>query len=125
MPLRLLPRLPRISDHLPTTTPLQELFQDARTSIIEMRQEIRTVANVIKIGAPRSITKPAPERPTEGPQTAPKPSTECKPCEAMKTLQEAVGRKKVQRALTNLKTGQGDKEKDVETIRKYVEGEDV
>jgi hypothetical protein len=98
---------------------LQEGFQDLRTGIAEMRTEIRTVANVIKIGAPRSITKPATEGPAKG------PATECKPCEAMKTLQEAVGRKKVQRALANLKAGQGDKEKDVETLRKYVEGEDV
>lgn len=116
MPLRLLPRLPRISDHLPTTTPLQELFQDARTSIIEMRQEIRTVANVIKIGAPRSITKPAPE----GPQTAPKPSTECKPCKQMQELREVIARRKVKEALGHLEDG-----KDKEVLTKYIEGEDL
>jgi hypothetical protein len=120
-----LPRLPRISDHLPTTTILQEGFQDLRTGIAEMRTEIRTVANVIRIGAPRSMTKPGPESPQVAPKQPTAEGKECAPCEAMRTLQEAVGRKKVQRALANLKTGQGDKEKDVETLRKYVEGEDV
>lgn len=124
MPVLKLPKLPRISDHLPTTTPLQELFQDARTSIAEMRTEIRTVANVIKIGAPRSITTPDTVK-KQVAKAAEVKEKECAPCEAMKTLQEAVGRKKVQRALANLKAGQGDKEKDVETLRKYVEGEDV
>jgi len=128
-----LPRLPRISEHLPGTTPLQEVFRDARESIQEMRQEIRTVANVIRIGTPRSMAAPVPTQP-EAVKAKADPlaaagalpeAKECKPCVQMRELQEVIGRRKVKKALDNLKAGQGDKEKDVETLRKYVEGEDV
>jgi hypothetical protein len=89
------------------------MFADARSAIGEVRQDIHAVASFM---TPRADTKK---------QAPPKPAAECKPCQQMKELQEVVGRRKVKKALDDLKAGQGDKETNVETLRKYVEGEDV
>lgn len=50
---------------------------------------------------------------------------ECKPCATLRSLKEYLGRRKVEKSLTELESGEGDREKNLERVRKYIEGDEV
>lgn len=113
-----MPLLPRLK--LPPRPPrppspvqkLRDIVKEGRHSIEKARDEIRSIAEEVRGGI-------IPQEPP--PET--KPEEECLPCAEMQNLKEYVARRKVERALSQLEKS-GDKDS-VETIKKYIEGEDV
>jgi len=72
-----------------------------------------------------------PKPPETAQQTQPPPAptqTEgesCPVCSGLTDLKEFLARRKVEKALTELETGQGDRAENVQTVKKYIEGEDI
>jgi hypothetical protein len=124
-----LPTLPKLSEHLPPN-PLKVVMQDIQETVDSFRTEVESVADTFRIEPtktgqnltkkPAFVTK-APENVTAKPEN--EPGT-CLPCQAMKELREAVGKRKVDLALKTLKE-KGIEPDNVEILRKYIAGEDV
>lgn len=98
--------------------PLQKLrnvVKEGRQGIEKARNEIRSIAEELRGGI---VTQEAPK-----PAEAPKSDEECAVCSELTDLKEYIGKRKVQRALSELEKS-ADKES-VETLKKYIEGEDV
>ena len=117
---------PRIT--LPSRPPnplnsLRNIVKEGRQGVERAVAEIRSLANDLRGGIPQE-----PKKETETPQgssreTATKTEEECPVCSELTNLKEYIGKRKVARALSELEKS-GDKE-NVETIKKYIEGEDV
>jgi hypothetical protein len=134
------PRLPKLSEHLPPN-PVREIVKDIRESVDSARTEVRAVADAFRIipRNPQPFTAPRntktgvestqkPVSVTKSPENVTKtgenePGT-CLPCESMRQLREAVGKRKVDKALKDLQS-KGIEPESVEVLRKYIAGEDV
>lgn len=104
------PKPPRISKIIKKANPLREVIEDAREVIKDVRTEISEVAGAIRV-------KPPEEKPKQE-------SEECPVCSDLANLKEYLGKRKVQKALSQLEKGEGNK-KSLETVKKYIEGEEI
>jgi len=95
---------------------LRNIVKQGRQEVEKVRNGIRSIAEDLHGGI---IPRETPKKPSE----EIKGEEECPVCSELADLKEYVGKRKVQKALSELEKS-GDKES-VETVRKYVEGEDV
>lgn len=118
-----MPRLPNLLENFPKppqisqiilkkANPVREVIEDAREVIKGVREEISDVASALRV---EEHEKPAEIKEEES----------CPTCSSLTDLKEFLGRRKVEKALSELERGVGDKEKSLETVKKYIEGEDV
>lgn len=114
-PFEGLPKPPKLSQIiLKKANPVREVIDDARQLIKSGRDSISEVASVLRV---------------EG-QVAPKEEVEPEKEEESSPLQLSdlkgfLEKRKVEKALSQLEKDEGDKKKNLETLRKYIEGEDI
>lgn len=119
-PFREFPKPPKLSQIiLKKANPVREVIDNARQLIKVGKSEISEIASALRVEKPAETMTPPTE--TEGKQEE---SAGCAPCQEMHSLKEFLGKRKVKRALSELEKGEGSK-KSLETVRQYIEGEEV
>lgn len=112
-PFKDFPKIPKLSQIiLKKANPVRGVIDDARQLIKAGKSEISEIASALRV---EGYEKPAETKEEES----------CPVCSSLTNLKEYLGRRKVEKALSELETGDEGKKKSVETVRKYIEGEDV
>lgn len=105
--------------------PLRNLIREGRQQVEKAGQEIRSIADDIR-GTPREVehTPKTPAEIEEKPSEREKSEEEGPPA-SLDDLKAFLEKRKVGKALSQLEKEEGDKKENLETLRKYIEGEDI
>jgi len=98
--------------------PVREIIKQGRQQLEKARDDIRSLAQ--EIGSMTHAPETTQTLPTENEE-------ECPACSTLTNLREFLGRRRVKKALSELEASESNegKRKSLETVRKYVEGEDI
>lgn len=119
-PFKLKP--PKISQIIfKKANPVREVIDDARELIRSGRDEIAGVASALRVEGQVAPPKPA----EEGAETETKQNEEEGATASLSDLKGFLEKRKVEKALSQLEKDEGDKKENLETVRKYIEGEDL
>lgn len=101
--------------------PLREIIRRSRQQVEKARDDIRSIADELKSTATGEESEEPPTSETKGEGE----EESCPVCSDLTDLKEFLGKRKVERALTQLEIGEGNKKENLQTVRKYIGGEDI